>query len=268
MPIERGILKSRSRSFAGTRTRASASWRTIAIPTRRLMCAVLEISPAGYYAWREGPDRARRTTNAALLTDIRQVHQDTGAPGGQPTGPCRAAGTGTWRQPLPDRKPNASARHRRHRGPAAPLADSRHGLPIAPNLMIATLGPQQRSGSGSLTSLTFRLQMAAVPGGDHGPLSTGSELSVRMSRFPWVTAIVVRGSAAIGIVIGPSRRAAAALGLRRVCERARADVFRDESGVLAEPIARSLDVDNNCVVKQATKQCCGRFEMRIIAPLS
>jgi hypothetical protein len=197
----------------------------------------------------------------------------TGSPGHRRAGTAThgsmpRCGTGTWRQPLPDRKPNASARHRRHRGPAHRVADRRHGLPIAPNLMIATLGPQQRTGSGSLTSLTFRLQMAAVPGGDHGPLSTGSQLSVRMSRFPWVTAIVVRGSAAIGIVIGPSRRAAAALGLRRVCERARADVFRDESGVLAEPIARSLDVDNNCVVKQATKQCCGRFEMRIIAPLS
>lgn len=48
----------------------------------------------------------------------------------------------------------------------------------------------------------------------------------------------------------------------------RADVFRDESGVLAEPIARSLDFDNNCVVKQSIKQCCGRLEVRITAPLS
>src|SRR6516164_8425280 len=68
---------------------------------------------------------------------------------------------------------------------------------------------------------------------------------------------MVRGSAGIGIVIGPSTRAAAALGLRLVCERARADVFRYEGGVLAEPIARSLDLDNNGVVKQAIKQCCG-----------
>lgn len=82
--------------FAGTRTRASASSRTIAIPARRLMCAAVEVSRAGYYAWRERPDRARTTTNAALLTDIR-VHQDSGARGRQPTGPCRAAGTGTWR---------------------------------------------------------------------------------------------------------------------------------------------------------------------------
>jgi putative transposase len=54
----------------------------------RLMCAVLEVSPAGYYAWRERPESARTITNAALLADIRQVHQDSG-------GPCGAAGTGT-----------------------------------------------------------------------------------------------------------------------------------------------------------------------------
>jgi hypothetical protein len=39
--------------------------------------------------------------------------------------------------------------------------------------------------------------------------------------------------------------------------RARAHIFRYEGGVLAEPIARSFDLDNNGVVKQAIKQCCG-----------
>jgi hypothetical protein len=77
-------------------------------------------------------------------------------------------------------------------------------------------------------------------------------------------------------------RGAWAAAVRLVCERARADVFRYEGGVLAEPIARSLDLDNNGVVKQAIKQCCGddgitktsphsakpRFEVRIIAPFS
>jgi len=51
------------------------------------------------------------------------------------------------------------------------------------------------------------------------------------------------------IGIGFSRRAAAALGLRRVCERTRADVVRYEGGVLAEPIS----LDDNGVVKQAIK---------------
>jgi hypothetical protein len=69
-----------------------------------------------------------------------------------------------------------------------------------------------------------------------------------------VTATVVRGSAGIGIAIPPSRRATAALGLRLVCEGARADGFRYERGVLAEPIARPLDLDDDAVVRQAIEQ--------------
>ena len=40
----------------------------------RLMCDVLEVSPAGYYAWHTRPVSERHTANAALLTEIRQVH--------------------------------------------------------------------------------------------------------------------------------------------------------------------------------------------------
>ena len=58
----------------------------------RLMCAVLEVSPAGYYAWRERPVSERTKSNAALLAAIRQVHQDsyaaaTAAPASMPS--CR-----------------------------------------------------------------------------------------------------------------------------------------------------------------------------------
>ncbi|MCS3453927.1 hypothetical protein M2192_009434 [Bradyrhizobium elkanii USDA 61] len=50
----------------------------------RLMCAVLEVSVAGYYAWRGRPLSARATTNTALLAAIRQVHQDSGGRYGSP----------------------------------------------------------------------------------------------------------------------------------------------------------------------------------------
>jgi hypothetical protein len=50
------------------------------------------------------------------------------------------------------------------------------------------------------------------------------------------------------VMVGPSGTVAGRPG---------AIVFRYEGGVLAEPIARSLDLDNNGVVKQAIKQCCG-----------
>ena len=59
----------------------------------RLMCAVLEVSAAGYYAWRERPVSARTTTNAVLLAAIRQVHQDSGgrygSRGSRPRCGCR-----------------------------------------------------------------------------------------------------------------------------------------------------------------------------------
>jgi hypothetical protein len=50
----------------------------------RLMCAVLEVSPAGYYAWRERPVSARATSNSALLAEIRQVHRESGQRYGSP----------------------------------------------------------------------------------------------------------------------------------------------------------------------------------------
>lgn len=43
----------------------------------------------------------------------------------QSAGPCRFAGTGTWRQPRPDRTLDASARHPHHHGITAPRSDRR-----------------------------------------------------------------------------------------------------------------------------------------------
>ena len=50
----------------------------------RLMCAVLEVSPAGYYAWRERPVSERAKSNTALLETIRQVHHDSHGRYGSP----------------------------------------------------------------------------------------------------------------------------------------------------------------------------------------
>src|SRR5947208_1185563 len=50
----------------------------------RLMCAVLEVSPAGYCAWRDRPVSERAKSHAALLAEIRQVHQDSSGRYGSP----------------------------------------------------------------------------------------------------------------------------------------------------------------------------------------
>jgi hypothetical protein len=40
----------------------------------RVMCDVMGVSSAGYYAWRGRPESSRKAANRALLTEIRRVH--------------------------------------------------------------------------------------------------------------------------------------------------------------------------------------------------
>jgi len=103
----------------------------------RLMCAVLEVSPAGYYAWRERPVSARVTSNAALLAEIRQVHRESGQRYGSPRvhAVLRTQGRGASR----GRIERLMRRHGIRAIMAPPrrvrTTDSRHALPIAPNLI-------------------------------------------------------------------------------------------------------------------------------------
>jgi len=103
----------------------------------RLMCAVLEVSPAGYYAWRERPVSARATSNAVLLAEIRQVHRESGQRYGSPRvhTVLRTQGRGASR----GRIERLMRRHGIRAIMASPrrvrTTDSRHDLPIAPNLI-------------------------------------------------------------------------------------------------------------------------------------
>jgi len=103
----------------------------------RLMCAVLKVSPAGYYAWGERPVSARPGSNSTLLAEIRQVHHDSGQRYGSPRvhAALRTQGRGAsrgWIERLMRRYGIRAimARLRRVR-----TTDSRHDLPIAPNLI-------------------------------------------------------------------------------------------------------------------------------------
>ncbi|WP_442894314.1 IS3 family transposase [Bradyrhizobium sp. AZCC 1693] len=136
--MERDILKKSIAIFAGTR---DMSFRFIedhrdAYPVR-LMCAVLDVSAAGYYAWRERPVSQRAAANAALLKAIRQVHQDSGGRYGSPRvhAALRVQGRGTSR----GRIERLMHRHGIRAIMASPrrvrTTDSRHSLPIAPNLI-------------------------------------------------------------------------------------------------------------------------------------
>ena len=50
----------------------------------RLMCRVLEVSTAGYYAWRVGPPPPARSGGEALLVEIRAIHAEVKARYGSP----------------------------------------------------------------------------------------------------------------------------------------------------------------------------------------
>ena len=60
----------------------------------RVMCDVMGVSAAGYYAWRGRPESPRKAANRALLTEIRRVHlAHRGRLVPRIHGPCAAWGT-------------------------------------------------------------------------------------------------------------------------------------------------------------------------------
>src|SRR3978361_1820377 len=102
-----------------------------------ILCEVLGVSPAGYYAWRSRPESRRSAANRDLVEDIRRVHRDTSGRYGSPRihAELAAQGRGVSRGRV--------ERLMRHHGIRAIMArpqrvrttDSRHDLPIAPNLL-------------------------------------------------------------------------------------------------------------------------------------
>jgi putative transposase len=102
-----------------------------------VLCDVLGVSPAGYYAWRSRPESRRSAANRKIVDDIKQVHRDTSGRYGSPRihAELKAQGRGVSRGRI--------ERLMRHHGIRAIMArprrvrttDSRHDFPIAPNLL-------------------------------------------------------------------------------------------------------------------------------------
>ncbi len=102
-----------------------------------LMCRVLGVPPSGYDTWRGQPESMRASANRALLADIRRLHERHRGRYGSPRlhAALRAVGSTASRGRI-------ERLMRRHgiRGVAArrfrPVTtDSRHGLPVAPDLL-------------------------------------------------------------------------------------------------------------------------------------
>jgi putative transposase len=102
----------------------------------RTMCAVLEVSASGYYAWHDRPESARSCADRALAVDIRRVHADNRAIYGSPRvhAALRAEGRriGVNRVARLMRHHGIQGRHKRR---VPRTTDSKHSLPVAPNLL-------------------------------------------------------------------------------------------------------------------------------------
>jgi putative transposase len=103
----------------------------------RIMCRVLDVSPAGYYAWRSRPESPRTAANRELLEHIKRVHRDSHGRYGSPRihvelkAQGHLASRGRIERQMRHHAVRAiSAGPRRCR-----TTDSGHGFPIAPNLL-------------------------------------------------------------------------------------------------------------------------------------
>jgi putative transposase len=102
-----------------------------------VLCSVLDVSRAGFYAWRSRPESPRSVANNALLDDIKRVHRDNHECYGSPRvhRELKAQGRGASRGRIERLMRRHGVRAIMARPRWVRTTDSRHGLPIAPNLL-------------------------------------------------------------------------------------------------------------------------------------
>jgi transposase InsO family protein len=108
----------------------------------RLLCATLEVSPAGYYAWQRRPRSAQEQRRAALVVAIRAIHAEVKARYGSPRIHAELVARGhacsvTTVAKLMRQHGIAAKTKRKFRH----TTDSDHDLPVAPNLLDRQFNP-------------------------------------------------------------------------------------------------------------------------------
>jgi len=99
------------------------------------MCDVLGVSPAGYYAWRTRPESQRSIVNRGLLSEVRRVHRDNRGRYGSPRIHAELRDRGVSRGRIERLMRRHGIRAIMARAWQPRTTDSRHDLPIAPNLI-------------------------------------------------------------------------------------------------------------------------------------
>jgi len=114
---------------------------TSQFPIRHL-CRLLEVSPAGYYAWRERPVSARQQATAHLKASIRAVHAHSRGTYGRRRvhAQLQAQGQPCSRNRVARLMRQEGLQGRAPRRRRVVTTDSKHALPVAPN-RLAEHGP-------------------------------------------------------------------------------------------------------------------------------
>jgi transposase InsO family protein len=100
------------------------------------MCRVLEVSPSGFYAWRKRPASARVKADAQLTVDIVAAHNRGRRAYGSPRvhRELRASGLRVGKKRI-ERLMRQNGIQGRRKRRFRRTTDSRHALPIAPNVL-------------------------------------------------------------------------------------------------------------------------------------
>lgn len=103
----------------------------------RVMCDALSVSRSGYYAWRSRPQSPRKIANRELLGDIQRVHAHHRERYGAPRihAELRAEGQTVSRKRIERVMRQHGIRARAPRRYRVCTTDSKHSLPVAPNLL-------------------------------------------------------------------------------------------------------------------------------------
>jgi putative transposase len=126
----------------------------------RLMCRVLAVSKAGYYAWRHREPSARTRANTALATHIRAAHRRSRRTYGSPrvTEELRAQGVRCSENRVARVMRREAIRAKGRRRFRVLTTDSRHGEPVAPNVVqrqfaVAAIARRDRVWASDITYL-------------------------------------------------------------------------------------------------------------------
>jgi putative transposase len=219
----------------------------------RLMCQVLQVAPAGYYAWRRRPISVRRLRSALLVESIRQVHARSRGLYGSPRvcRQLRGQGTACCKNTVAKLMKQQQIRSRIKRRFRIRTTDANHPHRVAPNTLARRFA-QRRPNQAWAADITY------IPT-DQGWLYLSAVIDLCSRRIVgWATADHLQAELATDALRHAlsSRRPRAGLlhhsdrGIQYACDQYRSVL--DEHGLLCS-MSRSGNCYDNAVMESFFK---------------